>query len=91
MNLLSPRLSILNSSKEWLSLRPLNHNKYESHGIQFGELNERNNLHGRGILITKLGTIRIGFYSDGKSAPGNYLSIWNNGDIYLGECYVKDA
>ena len=49
-----------------------------------GELNSDNKLHGRGILITLFGYIRIGYFNKGEDAPGNYITISNvkNGDEF---------
>ncbi len=54
-----PRLNKSNA-RNWLSMQPdaLRYEKYSS----FGEINEDNYLHGRGIYIYLDGSIRIGFW-----------------------------
>ena len=56
----------------------------------FGERNEANNLHGRGIYFHPFGTITIGYWNHGEYAPGNYITIWDGG-VDVGECYLKDG
>lgn len=38
-------------------------------------MNDKNELHGKGIRITKLGRINIGYFVDDSDAPGNFISI----------------
>ena len=61
--------------------------------IQFGDRNKADRLHGKGIVIRMniLDSIRIGYYNDGLSAPGNYLYIFSNGNLQVGEQYLKDG
>ena len=56
----------------------------------FGEHNEFDNLHGKGISISE-NCIAIGYYNDGYLAPGNYLKISSGGEFKVGECYLKDG
>ncbi len=59
--------------------------------LSFGEHNEANKVHGRGIRIFSDGTIRIGYYNNGERAPGtNYISIWGSGRLEVGECYLDE-
>ncbi len=62
--------------------------KYEDY---FGEHNEENNLHGRGIIILPNCHIDIGFYNNSDYAPGNYIEIFSDGDVDVGEIYLKDG
>ena len=50
---------------------------------------DSNKPHGRGILIDSDGDIRIGYFNNGDDAPGNYLTILSDGDVDVGECYLK--
>jgi len=59
--------------------------------IEFGERNEANNLHGKGIIISSFGTIYICYWNNGRFAPGNYLYIESDGDFSVGEYYMKDG
>jgi hypothetical protein len=58
---------------------------------QFGEVNEDNSLHGRGINISFIGTITIGYFENGDRSTGNYIWIYRNGNFDVGECYMKDG
>ena len=44
---------------------------------------------GRGIKIYSWGSIYIGQYKDGKSAAGNYIFIWSDDTLSVGENYVN--
>ena len=55
-----------------------------------GERNSDNNLHGKGIAIWS-GQIHIGYSNNGYDAPGNYLVILSNGDVSVGEVYLKEG
>ncbi len=48
-------------------------------GDGFGEVNENNRLHGRGIDIVNIGIIHIGYYENGYDGTGNYIHIDNDG------------
>jgi hypothetical protein len=52
-------------------------------GDGFGEFNENNVLHGRGIEINKYGDINIGYYENGEST-GKYIAIHILGDLSVG-------
>ncbi len=41
----------------------------------FGELNENNQAHGRGITIDKDGEIYIAYFKNGKVSTGHYIRI----------------
>ncbi len=60
----------------------------------FGEVNEHNDLHGRGICICN-GTISIGYYENGELSTGHYITInkWGDswGEFRVGENYKKDG
>ena len=57
----------------------------------FGEINAANQQNGRCILIdSDDGCITVAYYKDGSDAVGNYLLIWNDGDITVGECYESN-
>ena len=64
-------------------------NKYGQKMI--GELNSDNKLHGKGIYFYSGGEIGIGYYNNGVGAPGNYLTIYSDGEFKVGECYLKDG
>jgi len=57
----------------------------------FGEHNENNKLNGRGIGISSSDHILIQYWNNGRIAPGNYLTILSDGDVDVGECYLKDG
>ena len=58
----------------------------------FGEHNEANELHGKGIEINSFnGSIHIGYYNNGDDAPGNFIYIYYDGDVNVGEWYMKDG
>jgi len=67
--------------------------KADEHGFgegskYFGEWSEATKKpHGRGIRIYTSGNILIGYYNNGGLAPGNYLTIYSNGTVYVGEYY----
>jgi hypothetical protein len=56
-----------------------------------GELNQYNELHGRGIEIYDCGTITIGFFENGKLSTGNYIRIYRNGKFKVGEKCIEDG
>ena len=57
-------------------------------GEQFGEVNEDNRLHGRGIYIDNDGTIDIGYFENGDET-GYYID--SDGTFWVGEIYFKDG
>ena len=57
-----------------------------------GELDSNDNLCGRGITIQSLGSIHINYNdSEGCSAPGNYIYIFEKGDFLVGERYLENG
>ncbi len=50
-----------------------------------------NGLQGRGIKFYSDGDINIGYYNNGYGAPGNFITIYKNGEFHVGEYYLKDA
>ncbi len=70
--------------------------KKEEHGFNegdkfFGEWSkETNKPHGRGIYIASIGDIFIGYYNNGD-APGRYITIHSDGDVDVGEYYLKNG
>ncbi len=58
---------------------------------QFGEFNQDNDLHGRGIQIWNDGEIWIGYYEKGGLSTGNYIYIRYDGVFWVGEKYLKDG
>jgi len=70
------------------------HTEYEDGGIDhqyFGEHNDNDKLHGRGIYICSDGFIHIRYWDDGEYAPGNNLYIDSDGSVSVGELYLKDG
>jgi len=59
--------------------------------LAFGEFNEHNKLHGKGISIDSSGSIEIGYWNNGADAPGNFITIWSGGVFSVGEYYLKDG
>jgi hypothetical protein len=57
----------------------------------FGEVNENNELHGRGIRIWNDGTIHIGYFEDGYDSTDNYIWIDSSGGFAVGYVYYKDG
>ena len=55
-----------------------------------GELNERNNLHGRGIEIYKSGNFYIRYFKNGCQTIGNYIHIYNGGIVNVGELFMYE-
>lgn len=60
---------------------------HEDFAEYFGELNEKNELHGRGIKIYFDG-IDIGYFDKGEYAPGNYIVIGPDGEFDVGKFYT---
>ncbi len=65
--------------------------QFDQKGHCFGEFNEENKPHGRGIIIHYHGGLVIGYFENGDWNTGNYINIWSNGDFSVGECYLKDG
>ncbi len=63
-------------------------NKYDG---KFGEVNEDNRLHGRGINISNYGFIEIGYYENGWLSTGNHILILSGGNFSVGEIYRKEG
>ena len=57
----------------------------------FGEHNDNDKPHGRGILISPYGIIHIGYWNIGERAPGKHILIYSDGDLDVGERYLKDG
>ncbi len=60
-------------------------------GDVFGEVNENNYLHGRGIEIENDVFIEIGYYENGRLSTGNYIYIHSDGVFLVGERYIKEG
>ena len=88
---ISERLNLTHDDQDWLSLRPSGVKYTEEWGEYFGEFNENNEPHGRGIYIFSDGDIYIQYWNNGRSAPGNYLDIRNDGVVEVGEYYLRDG
>jgi hypothetical protein len=50
--------------------------------------NKNNQPNGRCITISSSGAIFIGYYKDGGYTVGNWIHIWSDGNIYVGDRYV---
>ncbi len=69
-----------------------NHLRYcGKYDRQFGEVNEDNRLHGRGIDIWSSGAICIGYFENDLQSTGNYIVILNYGRFDVGEKYKKEG
>ena len=87
---INKRLNLTHYNKDWLSLRPSGARYFIDN--YFGELNEKNIPHGRGIYIFPSGRIRIQYFNNGRYVPGtNFIDIRHGGDVDVGECYLKDG
>ena len=74
-----PRLNSFHDAKNWLSMRPkAQYLAVVGEVTDFGEFNEDNKLHGRGISIWSHGAMTIGYAENGPST-GNYIRIESNG------------
>lgn len=51
-----------------------------------GEMSDDNKRHGKGIKITPQ-SIHIGYFEDGDSAPGKFITIISDGRFAVGESY----
>ncbi len=63
------------------------YNKEGEEGADFGEVNENNMLHGRGIRLSNDGFIKIGYFEDGRLSTGHYIYIFSHGEFFVGELY----
>ncbi len=67
-----PRLNGWQSAQNWLSMQP--GAQCYSKAADFGEFNEENRLHGRGITIYDTRTIEIGYFGEnGWLTTGNWI------------------
>ena len=72
------RLDILTDQQNWLSLKPVSDGRFAHVGVstkKFGEMNQHNKLHGRGIYIDSSGNISIAFWNDGKFATSASIGM----------------
>ncbi len=88
---ITPRLTGVKDAQNWLSMQPSPLRYIDGDGARFGELNEDNELHGRGIYISNYGSIVIGYWENDDSSTGNYINIYSNGEFKVGERYFKDG
>ena len=58
-------------------------------GDHFGEHNENNVLHGRGIYIYSDVSINIHYWNNGAPAPGNFIEINEDRNFRVGNRYLK--
>jgi hypothetical protein len=72
-------------------LADIKYTKFANGDIYIGEMNEDNKPHGRGIVIETNGNINIAYWDNYKAAPGNYIFIGRDGDIRVGEIYLKEG
>ncbi len=61
------------------------------HWTYFGELNENNILHGRGIKIWNIGAICLGYQENGEWTTGNSIYIFSDGSFRVGDVYFEDG
>jgi len=86
------RFNLFLNDGNWLSLNPSSVKVIEKDKhIYFGEVNEDNKFHGKGIDIWFNSHTFIGNFNNGKWAPGNYLEINSKGEFHVGEYYMKDG
>ncbi len=62
-----------------------------SNGKYYGELNADGKWQGRGIRIENTGRIWIGYWWNGRWSTGNYIRIYSDDKIAVGEVYKKDG
>ncbi len=61
-----------------------------SDGKYFGELNSNNQEHGKGVMIfNDRKKIIFAESKNGKHVTSNYITIFEDGDIHVGEIYFK--
>ncbi len=85
-----PRLNQSKLAQNWLSMQPNSIDFCDGSGWGFGEVNEDNKLHGRGIEMWN-GDIRIGYWQNGDLSTGHYIYIRSNGDFLVGDMYYEDG
>ncbi len=84
-----PRLNQIKDAQKWLSMQPNPLRYIDGYRYGFGDVNEDNDLHGRGIQIWN-GGIHFGYYENGRDSTGHYIEINSVGWFNVGECYMKD-
>lgn len=47
-------------------------------------------MHGKGIYIYKYGGMRIGYFKNGRTAPGKFIQTYKDGEFEVGEVYMND-
>ncbi len=58
---------------------------------KFGEINDDNELYGRGILIWSSGDIHIGYFENSRHSTGHYIIIFSDFKFDVGEIFWKDG
>ena len=86
---ITERLNLTSSDQDWLSLRPSSATRYFKDNY-FGELNEKNIPHGRGIYIFSSGRVYIGYFNNGDDAPGNFINISDNSEFEVSKRYLDE-
>ena len=71
-------------------LTPLQSKTYSNGSKYYGELNENDKPHGRGIRILNDGYIHIGYFEKDMESTGNYITIYSDCRFEVGEFYFKD-
>jgi len=56
--------------------------------VYIGEMGWFSGGHGKGMKLSKEGNINIQYYKEGKFSVGNFIRIYSNGDIEVGEAYT---
>ena len=59
--------------------------------VYYGEHNAVNRPHGKCIKFDSNGWINIRYYKDGVGTVGNFICIYRDGWIYVGECYADSS
>ncbi len=87
-----PRLNGWHDAENWLSMRPgAQYYRDDFVNTLFGEFNNDNKLHGRGIEIWNDGFIVLGYHEIGRWSTGNYIRISKDGWFTVGKKYIKDG
>ncbi len=88
-----PRLTRVKDAQNWLSMQPNPLRWYENvlYNPGFGEVNEDNKLHGRGIHIFQRDCITIGYFERNFRGTGHYIYIVLDGRFWVGECYMREG
>lgn len=63
----------------------------EEKAFMIGQLNHNRKLHGKGLLINRVGTVRIGSYLDGEFDLGSYIETKLQGQFQVGEIYSDET